>query len=706
MEAQISRKLVEYADNQDFLSENYNIGLNVLMATCPQSHPPTAPHPALPYLQGYLRKVFPNVQTTTKDLNAVFYASLFSEEQLKARFSPEEAAKIRKSYESQQDAQAYRDIPRFISHHQTLEDALNEVTRQHQEKYRLKKESLILRGNNFTYVSEHPGNSREGILEGINRERREGNIFYDFYNDEVIPPITEKKYDVVALSVHLPDQLLPTFLLASMIKEKSPKTKVVLGGNYVTRLKKTFTKNDEQNRALFDCIDAIVTYEGEWPLRQVLERIAESKDGTVDFSGINQVIYRKGNQIVANLDRASMPRADMDALPRPDFDGIFTELNGNKSVYWTPTPVISLYTERGCKWANVCDFCSIPWGNNTATGTGARSTTLVAQDMKFYQDRYGSTAFSFGNETLSRQFMSDLTDELDKLSVAANIDGYTRTDQFRQKDGIIDANLIQKVGKYFRFLQLGIESGDEEALKSMRKSRTATSDSELVKALFENGIYSHAFFIVGFPPDKSYVGKTRDDFMNFYLRSTLATLQWLDRNKEHVGTFKATPLYVPRDDGKMVVEDNGSFRIHTNYEHEIALGQARDLEPNVPYQKINGSTKLDRLLVRLFDEFEGPYRNYAHHTIYHQRLFNWREGVQWSQRGEEKLLRQIWNEAVGKEYMSAIQELHKKGGISQDKRERLQAMIQDAKSKNKLLRLFPEGLTSIDQLVELDLSYF
>src|SRR3989338_11229553 len=117
MEVQISRKQVEYANNEAFLSENSNVGLNVLMATCPQSHPPTAPHPALPYLQGYLRKVFPNIQTTTKDLNAVFYAFLFSGEQLEARFSHEEAAKIRKSYEAQQDAQAYRDIPRFISHH-------------------------------------------------------------------------------------------------------------------------------------------------------------------------------------------------------------------------------------------------------------------------------------------------------------------------------------------------------------------------------------------------------------------------------------------------------------------------------------------------------------------------------------------------------------------------------------------------------------
>jgi len=631
---------------------------------------------------------------------------LFSETQLKERFSPEEATRVRKSYEAQQDVHLYRDISGFISHHRTLEDALDEVTRQHQDKYGLEKEALQLRGNTFTYVSEHSGNSRKGILKGISRDAREGNLFYNFYNSEVVPHVVDKKYDVVALSVHLPDQLLPTFLLASMIKEKSPKINVVLGGNYVTRLKKTFAKDDEQNRALFDCVDAIVTYEGEWPLRQVLERIAESKDGNVNLSGINQVIYRKDNQIVANLDRASMPRADMDALPKPDFDGIFTNLNGDKSVYWTPTPVISLYTERGCKWANVCDFCSIPWGNNTATGTGARSATLVAQDMKFYQDRYGSTAFSFGNETLSRQFMSDLTDELDKLGVTANIDGYTRTDQFRQKDGTIDGDLIQKVGKYFRFLQLGIESGDEEALGSMRKSRTAARDSELVKALFENGTYPHAFFIVGFPPDKSYAGKTRDDFMNFYLRSTLATLQWLERNKECVGTFKATPLYVPRDDGKMVLEDNGSFRVHPNYEHEITLGQARDLEPNVPYQKINGSTKLDRLLVQLFDEFEGPYRDYTHHTIYHQRLFNWHEGVQWSQGGEEILLRQIWNEAVGKEYRSAIQELHKKGGVSQNKKERLQAIIKDAKSRNKLLQLFPDGLNSIDQLVELDLSNF
>ena len=60
---------------------------------------------------------------------------LNGEEQLKTRFSSEEADKIRNSYKAQQDAQAYTNIPKFISHHQTLEDALDKVTKQHQEKY-------------------------------------------------------------------------------------------------------------------------------------------------------------------------------------------------------------------------------------------------------------------------------------------------------------------------------------------------------------------------------------------------------------------------------------------------------------------------------------------------------------------------------------------------------------------------------------------
>ena len=258
-----------------FYSLNSSVELKVLMATAPQSHPPTAPHPALPYLQGYIREVLPNAQTVTKDLNAIFYAYILGEEQLQKRFAPEEVARIRSSYEAQRNKQAYKDVPSFVAHHKTLEDALNEISEQHQRLHGLERESLRLRGNTFTYISEHPGNSREGILKAISPEAREGNFFFDFYNNGVVPHIVENNYDVIALSVHLPDQLIPTFLLASMIKEKSPNTKVVLGGNYITRVRGTFSQDDELNRRLFDYVDAVIPYEGELPFRQVLEKIAD-----------------------------------------------------------------------------------------------------------------------------------------------------------------------------------------------------------------------------------------------------------------------------------------------------------------------------------------------------------------------------------------------------------------------------------------------
>lgn len=695
-----------------FYSPNSSIDLKIFMATAPQSHPPTAPHPALPYLQGYVKEVLPNAQTITKDLNAIFYSYIFGEEQLQKRFSPEEAARIRNSYDAQRDEQAYRDVPSFIAHHKTLENALSEISDQHQKLYGLEKEPLHLRGNTFIYVSEYPGNSREGILKATSREAREGNFFFDFYDNVVVPHIVENNYDVVALSVHLPDQLIPTFLLASMIKEKSPNTKIILGGNYVTRVRETFSQDDELNRRLFDYVDAIISYEGELPFRQVLERIVGNRGSSeLDFSDINQVIYRKEGRIISNFDRTSLPAVNMNRLPRPDFDGIFTDLKDEEYVFWTPTPVIPLYAERGCKWATICDFCTIPFGNNRTTSSGTRSAKLVAEDMKFYQEKYGSTVFSFGNETLSRQFMLGLTEGLDKLGIEATIDGYTRTDQFRARDGSVDLDLIQRIGKYFKFLQIGVESSDEETLESMKKRRSPQSDSALVEALFENGIYPHTFLLIGFPPDKSYQGKSREEFMEYYVRSAVKTLQWLEANKERIGTFKATPLYVPRDDPKMVLQTNGNFVIHPNYAHEIELGKLRDLEANVPYEKLHGSTRLDRLFVRLFDEIDSPYREYTRNTIYHQRLFNWPNGVQWSQQvssqvsqRESRTVRQIWNEIVGRDYREALQELTKKGGISQEKRKRLGALIEDVRSRNKFLQLFPEGFGTIDQLLELDFT--
>ena len=138
---------------------------------------------------------------------------------------------------------------------------------------------MRLRGNTFTYVSEFPQNDRASIIEAISPENREKNFFYQFYREMVLPYIEQNNFDAVAFSVHLPDQLVPTFLLASLIKERNPNQKVILGGNYITRVGRTLAKDDELNRRLLDFVDVIVTKEGEVPLKQILERIQAERTG-------------------------------------------------------------------------------------------------------------------------------------------------------------------------------------------------------------------------------------------------------------------------------------------------------------------------------------------------------------------------------------------------------------------------------------------
>lgn len=71
-----------------------------------------------------------------------------------------------------------------------------------------------------------------GFNEGENAsspEEQERNIFYDYFEQKVLPYVARINPDLVGFSIFLEDQFLPTLLLSRMIKERDPNTKVVGG---------------------------------------------------------------------------------------------------------------------------------------------------------------------------------------------------------------------------------------------------------------------------------------------------------------------------------------------------------------------------------------------------------------------------------------------------------------------------------------------
>ncbi len=695
---------------EEEFASNARPASKVFMAYCPQSHPPVAPHIAIPCLKGFIGETLPNVKVTTKSLDSMFYSYLFSVEQLLRIFTPGEADRIREAYLAQRDMAAYHDIPRFIKMHKILESALAKISDWFMRAHNLGRESLVLRGNTFTYTSEYSSRDLEQVCKAVAEENRQKNLFYEFYENVVLPHIIENKYDVAAFSVFLPDQIIPTLLLAEMLKDRCPSTEIILGGNLLTRLRRVLARDDEPNRRLLHAIRAIVVKEGEVPLRQIIERLSVG----ADMNEINQTIYKdKDGHIRTKFDEHRLVVMNMDRLPRPDFRGIFTSFEG-EPTYWVPEPVIPLYTQRGCPCAKGCHFCTITYGNNDPSSNLRRSASLVADDIEFYQKIHNCRVFTFGNEDLTRDYMIKLVDTLKAKGIEAILDGYARTGAFLI-GGRPDIEMIRRVSSHFRFIQIGIESTDQATLASMKKGRLslANRDSELVRALFESGCYPHIFLLIGFPPEKEgFAGKEKDAYLVYYLRSLISTIKWVLENKRNIATLKATTIRIPIDDDKMVLFADGVPVLSQLYEHEIRLRPSKSLDTNFQYEKIHGSSKLDGLCVELFElpRLNPQWSEYTHNTIYFQRLFNLPEGIsaplhhpsEDSPEKERRIIGNIWRILVGRDYYDAKHELAKKRVVSRLKRQMLNKLIEETQHTNLVARRFPDGMHSIGDLLALE----
>ena len=96
----------------------------------------------------------------------------------------------------------------------------------------------------------------------------------------------------------------------------------------------------------------------------------------------------------------------------------------------------------------------------------------------------------------------------------------------------------------------------------------------------------------------------------------------------------------------------------------------------------------------------------------------WDELLRWSSENREtseavlpinqervnRVLQKLWTDAVGQDYIEAQRELSKKAGVSREKKQRLQATIDDIRSRNIIANHFPDSIPTIDDLVRIGSS--
>ena len=273
----------------------------------------------------------------------------------------------------------------------------------------------------------------------------------------------------------------------SKLKKILPDLKSIMIGNYVTLFPKESFKNK--------MVDYIIRGEPEFTLKEMFIRLR--KKGSLD--DVKGLAWRKGGLIVdngisptiENLD--SLPFADRDLIPEADY---FNPLIKK-------TPYTTMNTSRGCPFP--CIYCSC--GQTYGKRFRARSAKNVVDEIELCVRRYGIKEVFFRDEefTLDKKRVQDICRQIIDRDLKVGWICNSRIDTLDDKT----LNLMRRSGCHM--IKLGIESGSDKMLKSMKKCITVETIKRNFALIKKNKIEALAHFIIGLPGEtKKTLEETRN----------------------------------------------------------------------------------------------------------------------------------------------------------------------------------------------------
>jgi radical SAM superfamily enzyme YgiQ (UPF0313 family) len=301
--------------------------------------------------------------------------------------------------------------------------------------------------------------------------------FNSWSEEELLQRVRDYAPDVVGITA-MTHQILKAARIASELK-KQLDVPIIIGGCHVTAL-------PERTLAEFSAFDYAVCGEGEGTTPELLRCLeAGALSGLDDLMG---VAFRKGEEIVVNKPRPYLTSAELDALPFPAFHHYYGQdphaLVG-KGAYYV------MLASRGCPYN--CAFCMRVLGKKDRR----RSPENILQEMDHAIKHYGAHTFDFADEVFL--FNTRETRELLEAMIERGLPDVIKW------SGLVRANLVspelialaKKAG--CNRLEMGVESGDDEILKAIRKGITVEQVRKAVKIIKESRISLGTYFILGHP---------------------------------------------------------------------------------------------------------------------------------------------------------------------------------------------------------------
>lgn len=267
------------------------------------------------------------------------------------------------------------------------------------------------------------------------------------------------------------------------VRAHSPRSRIVLGGPSVLAQPEMRTLGDY-----------CVLGEGEEQLPPLLQALAQGKEPT-------------------NPATSTLLVADLDNIPFADW-GLVDRNPGEFHL---------LFTQRGCLWR--CAFCNYPAMEGYRMRF--RSVKSIIQEITLNFEKHGIFRYMFADSTFTAPVdrCLELLEAIAKLPFRVQWAAYGRVDTITPKlrDAMVASGCVA--------LYLGIESGDPEILRKMKKGFTVDHARTAASLLRAAEIKTTASWIIGWP------GETPDS-----VKRTVDFATELNCDQNNINTFWLTDL--------------------------------------------------------------------------------------------------------------------------------------------------------------------
>lgn len=280
--------------------------------------------------------------------------------------------------------------------------------------------------------------------------------------------------------------------VASEIKKTRPEIITLIGGHHLTTV-------PEETMRLYPEFDIGVIGEGEETVCELLKVLNKHGKTYEKLKNVNGLIFkenRKNGSEKYFFTPTRFRNLKLDSLPYPAFD-----LLPDLKLYSPPAhtvkkfPAVNLVTSRGCP--GQCVFCTRSVYGNTLSRHSAKYMLDLVRWL--YKD-YGIREIQFrdDNFTVFKPRLYEFCEMLAKEKLNLSWTALARVD-------MIDLKMLKamKVAGCWQ-VWYGIESGNEDILRLIKKNTNKEQIRNAVKWTKEAGMDVGAFFIIGHP------GETKD----------------------------------------------------------------------------------------------------------------------------------------------------------------------------------------------------